>query len=88
MNAKEVTRIMDLIKEAEKQSAMARGAMSSIEEKWLKDYGTKDYSEVVKLRDSKKEELDGINRRMEAVYDRLVNCHDWDALAQKLEDVR
>lgn len=85
MELKEVERIKDLINKNEIEKAKAQGVMESIKKQWKEKFGTDDVNEIkVKLQEMQ-DELDGANKRLEKLTEKLFNSYDWDKLEEELE---
>lgn len=84
MNLKEVERIKDLINKNEIEKAKAQGVKESIKKQWKEKFGTDDVNEIkVKLQEMQ-DELDGANKRLEKLTEKLFNSYDWDKLEEEL----
>lgn len=85
MNLKEVERIKGLIEKNEIERAKAQGVKESIKKQWKEKFGTDDVEEIKKKLQEMQDELDGANKRLEKLTEKLFNSYDWDKLEEELE---
>ena len=84
MNLKEVERIKGLIEKNEIERAKAQGVKESIKKQWKEKFGTDDVEEIKKKLQEMQDELDGANKRLEKLTEKLFNSYDWDKLEEEL----
>lgn len=84
MNVAEVERIEELIKKAELEVAKAEGQIQGLKEKWKKVHGTDDEDKVREILKNLTSELSKSQERLNNLYNKLLECCDWDALEEEL----
>ena len=84
MNVSEVERIESLIKKAELEIAQAEGQSQSIKDDWKKKDKTDDIEEVKKILADLKSTKKKNQEKLDALYEELKQCCDWDALEEDL----
>lgn len=84
MELKEVERIKDLINKNEIEKAKAQGVKESIKKQWKEKFGTDDVEEIKGKLQEMQGELDGANKRLEKLTEKLFNSYDWDKLEEEL----
>lgn len=84
MDASEVFKIKDLIRNAEAESLRAQGAVDSIKKQWKDDYGTDDPVDIAREYDRLNEEYESLKKRQEEVFEKLSTAVDWDDIAKRL----
>lgn len=84
MDLKEVTRIKDLINKNEIEKAKAQGVKESIKKQWEEKFGTDDVEQIKGKLRAMQDELDGANKRLQTLTDKLFDSYDWDKLEEEL----
>lgn len=84
MDIREFERIKGIISKAEIESAKAQGKIDNIKKSWLKDYGTDDINEIVKIYAELEEKKKNLENRMGELYNKIKSSCDWDELERKL----
>ena len=80
----EVEKIEKLLADAELEMAKADGQIQALKAQWKKNYETDDISEIKEILKKSKLELSKTQERLEILYEKLFNLHDWEALEEEL----
>ena len=80
MDIQKVQEIKDKIADYQIESAKAKGVIESIQAEWKKEYGTDDIDEIKRILAEKEDELQASDKRIEKLYNDLLNAYDWESL--------
>ena len=84
VNVDELNRIQDLIKKSELEIAKSEGQIQSIKNEWKKKYNTDDKEEIIQIVKDLKADKKKNQAKLDALYQELKQCCDWDALEEEL----
>ena len=80
----ELERIQNLIKKSELEIAKSEGQIQSIKNEWKKKYDTDDEEKIKQIIKDLKADKKKNQAKLDALYQELEECCDWDALEEEL----
>lgn len=84
MDTREFERIKNLIAKAQLENAKAQGVLDNIKEGWRKRYGTDDVEDIIKIHGDLSTKREELRKKMDELYDKLVQSYDWDSVQREL----
>lgn len=84
MDTKEFERIQNIIKKAEIENTKLSVKIESIKENWIKKYNIKSIDEAKEKLKELKDKQDSINKKVDKLYNELINSCDWLELEKML----
>ena len=80
----ELERVQNLIKKSELEIAKSEGQIQSIKNEWKKKYDTDDEEKIKQIIKDLKADKKKNQAKLDALYQELEECCDWDALEEEL----